>query len=117
MTLQTAQPTRRDSGGLQNQAVGRGGVTGTILPQPSRSVNSRSNEVTKLLFAQATAAAERAEATAAWHRERAGRYLAWCDLPWCAAQYRAHIEAAAFQDAIAARHRAVQVSLQGVRHG
>lgn len=70
-----------------------------------------------LLIDQAQAAAERAEATAAWHRERAGRYLAWCDMAWCAAQFAQHTSAAAFQEAIAARHRAVQVALlQGVRH-
>ena len=67
------------------------------------------------LVEQAHAAELRALASAAWHRERAGRYLAWHDLPWAAQRYAEHCDAAAFQDAIAARHRSVAAALGAVR--
>lgn len=92
----------------------RGGGTVFMLAQPGAVVNMSNGGA---LVLQAQANERRALAEAAWHRERACRYLAWSDLPWCAAQYDAHLAEAAFQERLAARHAAVAVALQGVDHG
>ncbi len=110
-TLQTANRHAGVHGGSQISAVGKGDVVTTILSHRAAAVKSAGRDV---LNAQALAATEKAEATAAWHRERAARYLAWTDTPWAAAQFRGHIEAAEFQDAIAARHRQIAAALEGV---
>lgn len=107
-TLQTANRHAGVHGGSQISAVGGSDFVTGMLPERASSVNSGGADV---LRAQALAAEQKAAATAAWHRERAARYLAWCDLPWCAAQFRSHVNAADFQDAIAARHRAVLAAL------
>ncbi len=78
-----------------------------MLPRTTRAVKSQ------VLADQAAAAEQKALALAGWHRERAGRYLAWSDLPWCAAQFDHHLAEAAFQERLAARHRAVLAALEG----
>ena len=107
--------TQNPSGyaGVKGPAGNRtsGGGSGYSLPRSPVPVKGDPGR----LLDQAQAAELRALANAAWHRERAGRYLAWHDLPWCAQRYAEHCDAAAFQDAIAARHRSVAAALQGVR--
>lgn len=110
--LQTANRHAGVHGGSQISAVGGSDFVTRMLPERASSVKSAG---VGLLRAQALAAAEKAESTAAWHRERAARYLAWTDTPWAAAQFRAHAEAAEFQDACAARHRQIAAALGQVR--
>ncbi len=102
------QPARRDSGGLQTG--GRENYRATVsLPRPGRAVNR------SLLATQAAAAEQRALANAAWHSERAARFLAWCDNQWAAERYQEHVAAAEFQQRLAARHAAVLAALEGGR--
>lgn len=106
----TAQPTGAVSGGLPI-GTNENAAAGLTIPHPGRSVNPGAG----LLAGQAPAAEERALASAAWHRERAAHYLAWCDLAWCAARYAEHVDAATFQERLAARHAAVRAALEGGR--
>lgn len=108
MDFEKETPVLAGRAGLGGSPLERGGLSASLplsrdLSNPGRLVD------------QARASERRAEANAAWHRERAGRYLAWCDSPWAAAQYDAHVREAAYQERLAARHRAVVVALQAVR--
>lgn len=105
----TAQPAGGESSGLANGPIGKNEL-GFIIPQGARPVKPSP------LLDQALAAEARALALAAWHRERAGRYLAWSDLPWCAAQYDNHLAEADYQERLAARHRQIAASLKGCDH-
>lgn len=107
MTHEMALP----AGGRPSGQCGyRGGGTHPIIGAASSNVKQSA------LVLQALANEGLAEALAAWHRERAAAYLRWYDLPWCAAQYTAHVEAAEWQDLLAARHRRIAAAL-GVHHG
>lgn len=90
-----------------------GGGPGYSLPPTPPRVKT---EPARLLD-QAHAAELRALASAAWHRERAARYLAWCDSPWAVRQYDGHVREAAYYDGLAARHRQIAAALGEVRHG
>lgn len=106
----------------EKRQPGTAGATGDFSPMgggglapmiPSLALTVKGEP--RRLLEQAQAAELRALACAAWHRERAGRYLAWCDSPWAAAQYNGHVSEAAYQDALAARHRSIAAALGEVR--
>jgi hypothetical protein len=108
MNPTTQQPAKLDFGGLQ--IGGRESYQSTAsLPRPGRAVNH------SLLATQAAAAEQRALANAAWHSERAARYLAWTDNTWATERYQEHVAAAEFQQRLAARHAAVLAALRQVR--
>lgn len=108
MNPTTQQPAKLDLGGLQKG--GRESYRTTAsLPRHARAVNH------SLLATQAAAAEQKALAEAAWHSERAARYLAWCDNAWAAERYQEHVAAAEFQQRLAARHAAVLAALGQVR--
>lgn len=90
-----------------------GGLSDPILPRIGELVN-KNDERRQELIRQASAAEVRARAAADWHRERAARYLGWCDLPWARQRYDFHLAQAAYQDSLAARHGAIRWALEGV---
>lgn len=102
----TAQPAGGESSGLQFRKNER--ATEISVPRAACAVKPQSG-----LLAQALAAEQRAQASAAWHRERAASYLRWFDLSWAAAQFDQHIAAAEFQEAVAERHRQIAAALGG----
>ena len=108
--------TRTETAPPAGRISGRAG-TGAADGRSTRPILRDARPNVKCLVDQADAAEARALANAAWHRERAGRYLAWCDLTWCAAQYAHHLAEADFQEALAARHRQIAAALGEVRHG
>ena len=107
------RPTQVSSGARAGAGVPAPSMEKVIsrIAHPGAAVNSG------LLVLQAQANERRALALAAWHRERAGRYLAWCDSSWAAAQYDGHVREAAYQERLAARHAAVATALGAVHHG
>lgn len=103
--------TGRNSGAGANPAIGGAGSSRIVTLEPHIVKNQQSS----LLLDQALAAEQRALASAAWHFERAARYLGWAgDNQWAAQRYREHVGEAEFQQRLAARHRQIAASLEGV---
>ena len=87
----------------------RGGESTIILPRAARGVNPLFHEQ------NADPVANHLE-LAAWHRERAARWLEFAHVsPWHASQWRRHIDAAAEHDRMAALHaRRIEASTEEI---
>jgi hypothetical protein len=112
MAIENRSPAEGTAGGQRAEAIL---AAGWLLDVDStrRAVYCQVAGLHEQLLRSA-AAAERATSTAAWHYERAARYLPWVDLPWARQRYEFHIAQAAYQDALAARHAAIREALEGM---
>lgn len=111
MTYKTTMAADRRFGG--HQMLGTEKRAAGIMIPPTRAAVKPDGQT--LLLDQALAAEQRALASAAWHFERAARYLGWAgDNMWAAQRYREHVGEAEFQQRLAARHRQIAASLEGV---
>ena len=109
------EKARRPAGepGGAGALFGAGGTTPNASSECSPIIAQAARGV-KLLAEQAARLEAHHRELAAWHRERAARWLEWAHLgPWYAAHWREHVDAAAWNDRLAAHH----AELEGVRHG
>lgn len=104
--LEKATRPAGEPGGAGGEAFASGFGTLSILPDGARAVKQLTEQAARLEVYH--------REQAAWHRERAARWLEWAHLgPWYAAHWREHVDAAAWNDRLAAHH----AELEGVRHG
>lgn len=90
--------------------AGKGGQSVDILPQPARRVNPHLWED---MERQAADRVTYHQGQAAYHRERAARWLEYGHLsPFHAAHYREHMDAAAWHETLAERHAQVGATLE-----
>lgn len=86
-----------------------GGESRMIVPQAGRAVNPYLLDLETYAAGRVAFHLERA----AWHRDRARRWLAWGHLsPWHAAQFREHCDAATEHERLANLHGRIGASLE-----